>query len=1160
MSHIIEPINKKEYKINPDDFIHYPHQDYNNLRILPRVGMLERHAGILIDIQNDFNSPFIDTLTVIGDSDCGFIASTCSEHFDNIRVCSLEKKENVKENLNNHKNISYIDEFVFSNMIYIDQASKLNNNILDCLQQCIDCYFILSPLIQDDDNKLFYFEKFKLSNVYCLTGEVYYYLYVNKSLMKGFKHHFHYYIREDNLLDYNNIINLCIMVKNAGPLFEKVLTENLPYIDRWTILDTGSTDETIDIINRVLVGKKKGNLYQEPFINFRDSRNRCLELAGKTCKYNIMLDDTYVIQGDLRLFLETIRGDQFADSYSLLIKSGDSEYYSNRITKSQNNLKYIYKIHEVIQEKNNVNVVVPNAVSWIFDYREDYMEKRTMDRKLYDLQLLFEEVEENPNDPRHLYYIAQTYNLLDNHEKAAEYFLKRINHPVEGFKQEKVDSLFEVARTYNFKLNKPWEECEKLYLQCCELEPTRPDSFYFIGVHYYMENNYDKAYEYIKKAFEIGFPVHTQFSLKPTLSYYFVPKFLAHLCYIKKDFKTGEECSKMFLEKNNPKDPEYITMQSWYEIFVELNKMPELSPSPLIRNKPVICYVADGGFSKWTGRDILTKGVGGSETYIIEMARYIRRNFDVEVLVFCRCSEQDVFEGVKYYPIEKFQQFVSFNEVDHCIVSRFSHYIPVAIHSYVKNIHLVLHDLGPTGNVIPMHNKLKNVFCLTEWHKDYFLKNFPMMKEITHAFHYGIDFSHFKLDDEQNNRKIHFRFIYSSFPNRGLLVLLNMWDKIKKKLPFATLEIYSDVYNDWSNNNFPEMMKEIRSHLWDENGIEKYYARGIIYRSWVSKKQLAEGWKRASIWFYPCIFQETFCLTALEAALSKTLAISNNLAALRDTVGERGVAIEGDPMTQEWQDRALEEIVRILINKEEAKQLVEKNYEWALEHSWEKRAKEFYHTYLEHNEIKFEDKKLNYMGMYNWTNDIPTDSRRVFESVLRTFENKKAHILEIGSFAGTSLIEMLRILPDAEAVAIDRWENYIEKRDNNVVDILEKMEEDEVEKVFEKNLKVDGVDSRVSTLKGDSVATMLDLIRSRRTKFDFVYVDASHKCIDCYTDMVLGWDLLNSGGVMGVDDYLYNMKGDLLESPYEGVNHFLEKYRGKYEILNKEYRVFLKKL
>ena len=136
-----------------------------------------------------------------------------------------------------------------------------------------------------------------------------------------------------------------------------------------------------------MVGKKKGQLYQEPFINFRDSRNRCLDLSGKECKFVIMLDDTYKVEEKLRDFLITVRGDQFSDSFSLYIKSNDSEYGSNRIIKSDSGLRYIYKLHEVITPKNNINVIIPMHHAFIFDYRSDYMEKRTMDRKKYDLKI-----------------------------------------------------------------------------------------------------------------------------------------------------------------------------------------------------------------------------------------------------------------------------------------------------------------------------------------------------------------------------------------------------------------------------------------------------------------------------------------------------------------------------------------------------------------------------------------------------------------------------------------------------------------------------------------------------------------------------------------------------------------------------------------------------
>ena len=39
-------------------------------------------------------------------------------------------------------------------------------------------------------------------------------------------------------------------------------------------------------------------------------------------------------------------------------------------------------------------------------------------------------------------------------------------------------------------------------------------------------------------------------------------------------------------------------------------------------------------------------------------------------------------------------------------------------------------------------------------------------------------------------------------------------------------------------------------------------------------------------------------------------------------------------------------------------------------------------------------------------------------------------------------------------------------------------------------------------------------------QFDFIYVDGSHKCLDCYGDMILAWQLLRKGGVLAVDDVI----------------------------------------
>ena len=65
--------------------------------------------------------------------------------------------------------------------------------------------------------------------------------------------------------------------------------------------------------------------------------------------------------------------------------------------------------------------------------------------------------------------------------------------------------------------------------------------------------------------------------------------------------------------------------------------------------------------------------------------------------------------------------------------------------------------------------------------------------------------------------------------------------------------------------------------------------------------------------------------------------------------------------------------------------------------------------------------------------------------------------------------------------------------------------------------------------------------------------------MDSYSDLLLSFNLLNKGGVIGIDDYLMN-KDSLLDSPFSGVNYFLEKFKDKIIVLDKQYRVFIEKI
>lgn len=952
MSHIVS-INKEEFTVKINEYNQLHHQQFTNLHILDSLSQHEFIISLLHQLS--LCSTIKPNLIISEMTHGGFIPIKLSSHFNVIEGIVATKDDFVNMEINRKKydvhNITIFDKAVWEMIIREDNIPyiafiKASANRLDLGENTP--IFILT-----DDNDLT--PNTSIYKQYTLRYNSQYRLFVHISKINEFESHFKMYF-EDGLLAYDNLLHLTMIIKNGGDSLADVLRENMKFFDEYTILDTGSTDNTVQVIKDVLKNKK-GRVFEEPFINFRDSRNRCLDLAGDSCKFTIMLDDTYIIKENLRGFLQTVRGDQFSDSFSLYIKSDDVEYGSNRIIKSDTHLRYIYKIHEVISPFNNNNVIVPMSHGYIFDFRSDYMEERTMTRKYYDLKILYEMIDDDPNDSRAFYYLGQTYNLIKEHQKAYENFLKRVDHPHVGFIQEKIDACFEAARLSNFYLNKPWSESEALYIKAYEMDKSRPDSLYFLGIHHYLEQNYSTAYDYFKIAYTVGYPAHCQYSLKPTLSFYYLPKFLSEVCYYMKDYKLGFDACQFFLqhnEKDKTDEKEHYTMTCWNKIYNEILKFLQVAKDqPIITTettKPKIVFIVNGGFNTWTGSDILKRGIGGSETFIIEISKYVQQDYNFQCIVFCNCEGEEIYEGVEYKPLAGYTNYIATNEIHTVVVSRYPEYLPAIYQSeHIGSVYLILHDLIPSGEIIIRDPRLRKVLLLSDYHKQFFDNMFPTMADISEKFEYGIDQETVLKGGEE--KKIPYKFIYSSFANRGLLYLLQMWRKIKDRFPSATLHIHCDVDNKWLNNVNSSEMQLIKNLLFDLKND------GVFYKGWTSKSDLYSTWKTSDVWFYPTTFLETFCLTALECALSKTLAVTFPIGSLLETVGNRGVMINQNVTLEEGQEKTLQELFWILdeSNRKVKDDYIERNYQWAMTKSWKLRGRDFANLLPNDNPITSHD-------------------------------------------------------------------------------------------------------------------------------------------------------------------------------------------------------------
>jgi len=200
---------------------------------------------------------------------------------------------------------------------------------------------------------------------------------------------------------------------------------------------------------------------------------------------------------------------------------------------------------------------------------------------------------------------------------------------------------------------------------------------------------------------------------------------------------------------------------------------------------------------------------------------------------------------------------------------------------------------------------------------------------------------------------------------------------------------------------------------------------------------------------------------------------------------------------------------------------------------------------------------MNYCGMYNWTNDLPRgyNCKEIFLNILDIVKAKPSpKILEVGTFAGTSITTIKNIIPHSKCYAIDNW--AIEEEE---LDLCKNSAGDRVNMLEARDAFLKNTSGEVTLIENDSTVALADLIRSN-LMFDFIYVDGSHRILNTLMDVTLSWILLNKDGILAIDDYTYIPTNNKNDRPQIAVDYFLEKFKGGYKILNKGYRLFLQKI
>jgi hypothetical protein len=116
------------------------------------------------------------------------------------------------------------------------------------------------------------------------------------------------------------------------------------------------------------------------------------------------------------------------------------------------------------------------------------------------------------------------------------------------------------------------------------------------------------------------------------------------------------------------------------------------------------------------------------------------------------------------------------------------------------------------------------------------------------------------------------RGIYTPTPFRGLTYLLDTADKINIDIDvFSSMRTYQTADSDYK-----DILERAKSH------------RNVKYMGAVGQKDLITPLKKAAFFAYPCIFAETFCLSALESMAAGVKVVSTRLGAMESTCAGYG--------------------------------------------------------------------------------------------------------------------------------------------------------------------------------------------------------------------------------------------------------------------------------
>lgn len=796
-------------------------------------------------------------------------------------------------------------------------------------------------------------------------------------------------------------VSVCMIVKNEQHQIENCLKSIRPHVAELCIVDTGSRDDTPNICRRYA---DKFEVYtaanddEGRITSFSQARQRSFDLA--TNEWVMWIDGDDEVRGaeNLSSIVEAHNKERNGAPRLVMFPYEYAHdhmgnvtclHWRERLVAPGSSFKWEGPVHEVLVPKQHGTAFVQTEAVRIIHKRDMSKKPGEPMRNLRILKAHYDKVGES--DVRQLYYLGLEYGNVGDIGNAVKFHKRYVE--LSGWDDEKFLACLKIAEHYQSMGN--YEDAIQWGLKASTVREGWGEAYFNLCRSYYFmaqrggpeeRRNWEKAAHFAKLGLSCP-PTQTILFVNPLEREYEIHKYLNFALNKIGDVK-GARDSAAAAVRARPDDDGMkgnlrlydvhlakVEAQEQVKKLVELGDLrPEVeslirdalhgkvnlpSPAPVAQQdvaksvdlmaeklvfrslKPLdIALYVGWGPEPWTPDTAARVGIGGSETMAMNMAkRLAARGHKVRLFGDCPGTEGK-YDGVDYVHHDKFRNV----DCDVLITSRRPQYVDDEFNVRARATLCWVHDIGCGSSLTHARAlRIDRFLCLSQWHKDFFLNAHkcvhPDQIIVTRN---AIDLSRF---DEATHggpvaRNPH-RAVYGSSPDRGMEVAVKVWPEVRRRVPDAELHIFYG-FQTWEVSA-RSMNDQGQLQLIDrlKRDLDAARQHGVHFHGRVDQVRLAREFMSSGVWAYPTWFTETSCITAMEAQAAGLRIVTSPIAALNETVADRGVLIPGDWLSWDYQQKFTDAVVDAM-NKGQDPDFRARQSKYARDHfGWDSLADEW---------------------------------------------------------------------------------------------------------------------------------------------------------------------------------------------------------------------------